>query len=337
MRASAVAALAWSVAFVITFLTRRLASGIGLLDEPNQRSSHTTTTPNGGGLGLVFGGSFAAMMLPTRAELGTVLLLSLMIAGVGLRDDIRHVAASVRLATQLVAMAGALFALGAFQTANPVLAALALIGGVWWINLFNFMDGIDGMAGIQALFMLLAAVCLAVWQHPHVINVPEWIWMIAIAAAVVAFLQFNWPPATIFMGDVGSTWLAFVMFAVAAISVRDGWMTTSTWLILGGVFIVDSTTTLLCRMFRQARWFEAHRSHAYQRLAVRLRSHRLVILLVSAINLLWLAPVACASLLWPEWTWFLTGVAYIPLIAASLSLGAGREGDVSSTVTPERM
>jgi Fuc2NAc and GlcNAc transferase len=199
------------------------------------------------------------------------------------------------------------------------------------------MDGIDGLAGMQALFMLLAAACFSVWQQPHVTHVPEWTWMIAIAAAVVAFLQFNWPPATIFMGDVGSTWLAFMMVSVAAISVLDGWMTTSTWLILGGVFIVDSTTTLLRRMFRKARWFEAHRSHAYQRLAVRWRSHRHVTLLVSAINLLWLAPVAYVSLLWPQWAWFLTGVAYTPLIAASLALGAGSAGDPSSAVTRERL
>lgn len=316
--------LAWSVSFIGTLLTRRFASAIGLLDTPNQRSSHSTPTPNGGGLGLVVAGSAATVFLPMRnAELWMVVLLSLVIAGVGLRDDIRHVAASIRFVTQVIVTAVALFVLGIFQFTHPHIAIIALLGGVWWINLFNFMDGIDGIAGSQALFMLIAAAALGVWQQPQVMDAPEWIWMIAIGASVFAFLQFNWPPATIFMGDVGSTWLAFVMFVIAAFSVRDGWSTTPSWLILGGVFMADSTTTLLRRMLRGTRWFEAHRSHAYQRLAVRLNAHRPVTLLTIGINVLWLAPCACASVLWPEWDWVWVAIAYTPLVGIASALGAG--------------
>jgi Fuc2NAc and GlcNAc transferase len=147
--------------------------------------------------------------------------------------------------------------------------------------------------------------------------------MIAIAAAVAAFLQFNWPPASIFMGDVGSTWLAYVIFFVAVLSVREGWLGVPAWLILGGVFIVDSTTTLFRRMMKRVRWFEAHRSHAYQRLALHLNAHRPVTLLAVAVNLLWLAPCAWAAQVWPEWGWAYVALAYVPVAGVAIALGAG--------------
>ena len=169
--------------------------------------------------------------------------------------------------------------------------------------------------------MLLVAALLAAWGRPQVMASAEWIWMIAIAAAVAAFLQFNWAPASIFMGDVGSTWLAYVIFFVAVISVREGWLGVPAWLIFGGVFIVDSTTTLLRRMMRRARWFEAHRSHAYQRLALRLNAHRPVTLLAVAVNLLWLAPCAWAAQVWPEWGWAYVALAYVPLAGVASRSG----------------
>jgi Fuc2NAc and GlcNAc transferase len=323
--AVAVIASAWCMSFIMTLLTKRFATRVGLLDAPNERSSHTIPTANGGGLGFVLAGCLSAAVMPDqRTELVVVLLLSLAIAGVGLRDDIRHVPVHIRFLTQFLVSGGALFALGVFQHSHPLVVLLALMAGVWWINLFNFMDGIDGIAGMQAVFMLVAAAALAAWQQPHVTSGPEWIWMIAIAAAVVAFLQFNWPPATIFMGDVGSTWLAYVMFVFAVMSVRDGWLAIPTWLILGGLFIADSTTTLLRRLLRRTRWFEAHRSHAYQRLAMRWRSHRRVTLVAAAVNVCWLAPLAYASLRWADLRWPITVVALLPLVAGALSLGAGR-------------
>jgi Fuc2NAc and GlcNAc transferase len=327
MRGSAVAVIAsaWCLSFITTLLTKLFATRVGLLDAPNERSSHSIPTANGGGIGFVLAGCFAAAVMPDqRTELVVVLLLSLAIAGVGLRDDIRHVPVRIRFLTQFLATGGALFALGVFQHSHPLVALLALIAGVWWINLFNFMDGIDGIAGTQALFMLIAAAALSAWHRPSLVSSGEWMWMLAIAAAVIAFLQFNWPPATIFMGDVGSTWLAYVLFVIAMMSVRDGWLAIPTWLILGGLFIADSTTTLFRRMLRRTRWFEAHRSHAYQRLALRWISHRRVTLGAAAINVCWLAPLAYASLRWADLRWVITVVALLPLVAGALSLGAGR-------------
>jgi Fuc2NAc and GlcNAc transferase len=264
-------------------------------------------------------------MLPNlRAELGAAVLFSLAIAAVGLRDDIRHVPVGLRFLTQFVALGGSLYVLGVFEHVHLAAAVLILLAGVWWVNLFNFMDGIDGIAGGEALFMLAAAAALGAWYSPRVVSSGEWLWMLAIAAAVIAFLQFNWPPAAIFMGDVGSTWLAYVIFVFAVVSVRDGWLAIPAWLILGGLFIADSTTTLLRRMLRRANWMEAHRSHAYQHLAAGWNSHRRVTLSAAAVDLCWLAPLAYVSLRWSDARWVAVLAAYAPLAAAALALGAGQ-------------
>jgi Fuc2NAc and GlcNAc transferase len=324
-----IVALAFGASVLGTFLTRRFALQLRLLDAPNQRSSHSIPTPNGGGLGFVLASSLAALVLPIQGgELWIVLMLSLVLAGVGLVDDARHVSRRIRFAAQFLTIGGGLIAVGILPSAHPWIGLILLLGGVWWVNLFNFMDGIDGIAATQAIFMLLAAAALGGVEQPQIVSSAAWIWMIGIASALTAFLLFNWPPASIFMGDVGSTWLAYVVFFVAVISVRDGWLGVPAWLILGGVFIVDSTTTLFTRMARRVRWFEAHRSHAYQRLARRLNAHKPVTLLATAINLLWLAPCAWAAQAWPDSGWMLLAIAYVPLVMCVYALRAGRADDV---------
>lgn len=108
--------------------------------------------------------------------------------------------------------------------------------------------------------MLLAGAVMAVWANAKVVSSPAWMWMLCIAAATMGFLLLNWPPAKIFMGDVGSTWLAFMVFALALLSVQSGWLRYAAWLVLGAVFVTDATVTLLTRMLRGERWYEAHRS-----------------------------------------------------------------------------
>jgi Fuc2NAc and GlcNAc transferase len=131
------------------------------------------------------------------------------------------------------------------------------------------------------------------------------------------------------MGDVGSTWLAFIIFAVALLSIQAGWLSYTAWAVLGALFITDATLTLITRMARRDRWYEAHRSHAYQKLArlwhgERHAGHRSIALIVIIINLLWLAPLAWACLVWPQWElgWLL--IAYVPLLGFATALGAGR-------------
>ena len=153
--------------------------------------------------------------------------------------------------------------------------------------------------------------------------------MLFVAAATAGFLIVNWPPAKIFMGDVGSTWLAFMVFALALLSVQAGWLYYAVWLVLAAVFVTDATVTLLTRMLRGERWYEAHNRHAYQRLSRRWQGdrhagQRSVMLLVVTVNGLCLAPLAWACMQWPEESVTFVVVAYVPLVLTALGLGAGR-------------
>ena len=328
------ALLGWGVA---AWVCRR-AETLRLLQMPNHRSSHAQPTPNGGGLGIVIAGSLAgiALVLFSGWTLGWYVLgLAVLLAVVGLRDDIQHLPARVRFGVQVAVCAGLLFSLGdlptfsfsvglEFAVGGWILSGLLLVGGVWWINLFNFMDGIDGIAGAQAVFMLLGSAALSAWVNAEVMSSPVWMLMLCVAAATVGFLLLNWSPAKIFMGDVGSTWLAFMVFALALLSVQSGWLSYANWLVLAAVFVTDATVTLLTRLLRGERWYEAHRNHVYQKLARRWSGHQPVTFLAIGLNVLWLAPLAGACTTWPQWAFRWVLLAYAPLVVGAMVLGAGR-------------
>jgi len=322
-----------------TYIAFLYAGKLGLLNDRNHRSSHVQPTPNGGGLGIVIASTLAGVWLAWGQSQSILIATALAVplALVGLLDDIRHLSARVRLGVQVAVCTGLLIALGSvpeITVGNVVLGGLALSGmillvGVWWINLFNFMDGIDGIAGVQAVFMLLAGAALTVFGNLDATGSPLWVLMLCIDAATVGFLLLNWPPAKIFMGDTGSTWLGFMIFALALLTIQSGWLSYAVWLVLGAAFISDATVTLLTRMARGERWYEAHCNHAYQRLARRWQGernagHRSVVLLFAMVNLLWLAPIAWACIQWPQWIPGLVILAYTPLVMGTLALGAGK-------------
>ncbi|MDE2259816.1 MAG: glycosyltransferase family 4 protein [Betaproteobacteria bacterium] len=319
------ALLTWAIAWGV----QRAAFRLGLVSQPNARSSHRQPTPHGGGLGMVLAGTLAGGWLAWSRGvpvLGETLGLALLLAMVGLRDDFRALPVRMRFAVHGAVCTGLLGLLG-LLTAPLGMVVLMLLLGIWWINLFNFMDGIDGLAAAQALFMLGLGALLAAWGHSERMVQPLWVMMPCLAAAAAGFLWINWPPAKIFMGDVGSTWMAFMIFAMALMSILAGWLEISTWLILGAGFIADASVTLLVRIATGQRWTEAHRSHAYQRLARRWHSHRKVTLLVGAFNLLWLLPLAGAAQVWPQWGGIGLMLAYAPALAGVTMWGAGKPND----------
>lgn len=300
---------------------RRHAVLMGLMHEPNLRSSHVQLTPHGGGIGIVLGGTLAGLVLilldSKDSPIWLVLWMSLVIAAVGLWDDLRHVSARWRLLAQFLVCA--ITSVGWGMVDDPAglgTAALFLfiLAAMWWINLFNFMDGIDGLAGMQAVFMFLAGVFLMLSFSSAALEISTWRWMVLLAVASAGFLWLNWPPAKIFMGDVGSTYLGFLLFFLGYSTLRDGWMTSPTWIILGALFVCDATLTLLVRMLRGERWFEAHRSHVYQLLAHRWHSHRKVTILALVINLCVLLPAAWMAMSYPTWAWTVVGIVYTFLI-----------------------
>jgi len=306
-----------------------------LVDVPNDRSSHAVPTPRGGGVSIVVITLVAIValtaigVLPWTVSLG-MFGAGLIVAGIGFADDHRHVHPGLRLLAHFVAAAWLVGWIGpvvslpiAGRVVDLSFAAypLAILYVVWVLNLSNFMDGIDGIAAIEALTVTVSsAIVYALSARVGA----DMLVPLTVAGAVLGFLIWNWPPARIFMGDVGSGFLGVMMAALsleaAQLSPRLFWA----WLILLGVFIVDATVTLVRRTVRGDRFYEAHRTHAYQHAAVRFGSHRRVTIATGLITLIWLLPIAIVvgngtvdgalGLL----------AAYIPLIALVLWLKAGQ-------------
>jgi Fuc2NAc and GlcNAc transferase len=144
------------------------------------------------------------------------------------------------------------------------------------------------------------------------------------AAAAGGFLLWNWAPAKIFMGDVGSSFIGFTLGVMALLSLHHGSMTVWTWVLLLGVFIVDATLTLLVRYRSKNRWHEGHASHAYQNAARHYKSHAKVTITVVLINLFWLGPLAWLSMQYPKMGLLITAIGLLPLLLLAKLFGAGR-------------
>ncbi|MDH1010520.1 glycosyltransferase family 4 protein [Pseudomonas nicosulfuronedens] len=333
----AVAVFSW----LLTGWVRRYALARSIMDIPNARSSHRIPTPRGGGVAIVLG--FLGC-LPLAGALGAVdgnSLLALLPAGalvavIGFLDDHRHIPARWRLLGHFVAALWLLAWLGGapalampWGTLDLGLAGdlLAVVFLVWLLNLYNFMDGIDGIAGLEAISVCLGGA-LCGWF------VGEWqlVWLpLILGMAAAGFLVWNFPPARIFMGDAGSGFLGLILGGLALQAGTVSAPLIWSWLILLGVFVVDATFTLIHRLMRGERVYEAHRSHAYQRASRRYGSHLRVSLAVAAINVLWLMPLALLVALGHVSGLLALIVAYAPIVLVVAHLGAGRpdEQDVS--------
>ena len=248
------------------------------LDIPNQRSSHTRPTPRGGGLVIVLGfliglGLWLLQQNTLSPRALGWLAGALLVAAIGFVDDLRPLPAVPRLVTQL-AGAALLTLAGVQERQMPLLVALPL--GFVYIavvtNIYNFMDGIDGLASTQAI---VAGVALAI--AGGLVNNP----LVAtggglLAATSLGFLVYNRPPARLFMGDVGSTFLGFSFAGLSLlgnIGVGGGQLPFEFGVVILAPFLFDGLLTLARRILRGERWYAAHRSHYYQRLVQRGMSH----------------------------------------------------------------
>jgi len=272
------AALLVLTAFVVSAglsgAARRYALSRSLLDVPNERSLHSVPTPRGGGVAIVVVVVASLALLAAWGVVEARLALALggggaLVAGVGWLDDRHGVTPRARFAVQVLAAAWAIGWLGGMPeltvgaravhlgAAGAILAALGI---VWLTNLYNFMDGIDGIAATEAIVVGLGGALLVAGVSPPLTLISA-----LVAAAAAGFLVWNRPPARLFMGDVGSGFLGFLFGGLALASERARALPAILWLILLGPFFVDATVTLLRRLARGDRWYEAHRSHAYQR------------------------------------------------------------------------
>lgn len=326
--------LAYLFAVAATAVIRAHAVRSRLLALPSDRGLHEVPTPVGGGLAIVLAYLLTVLFLTVRFSLGWVtaglLVAALPVAVAGYADDRHQLGAGVRLTVQLccalaaVTLAGDIPALplGPLLIGGVLLQWLLVpLSLVWLCNLYNFMDGIDGLAGMEAAFVCLAASVLLAWGD----DVPLALLCLGLFSASCGFLVWNMAPARIFMGDVGSGFLGLTLGLVALVSHLHGSMSLWSWVILLACFIVDATFTLLRRLLRGEKMYQAHRQHAYQRAAISCRSHGKVGWMVSAINLSWLFPVAALSNEHPEHGVYFAALAIVPLALLAYRLGAGRE------------
>jgi Fuc2NAc and GlcNAc transferase len=329
---SALCAVTVLASWALTRAFRSYAVGRGMIDVPNERSSHVRPTPRGGGAAIALTTVAALLVLVLADVLSWTVALGFSGAGgavavTGFLDDRKHLQRRWRLLSHFVAASVLLISLGTRPIApfgdvlsGWVVWVVLLLYVVWLINLTNFMDGIDGLAASEAV-TVSAGGALLYGLTPPLVN--AWATPLVFAAAALGFLVWNRPPARIFMGDVGS---GFIGLSLAALSLHALTVSPSLfwgWIILLGVFIVDASMTLLRRMLRGERVYDAHRTHAYQHAATRWRTHGRVTLAVIAVNLFWLLPLACVVATHRVDSMTGTALAYAPLLVVAMWLGAG--------------
>lgn len=321
------------ISFLLTGYMRHYALKKNIIDNPNERSSHTIPTPRGGGVSIVITFlSFLVLLMFTQhlaISTGLILLCSgFGIAVLGFLDDHGHINSMLRLAIHFIIAIAVVFALGGFSEValfNETLHLgwfaniIAVLFLVWLLNLYNFMDGINGIASVEAITTTISlAIIYLLFSSSLSIEL-----LLTLAACVFGFMLWNFPKARIFMGDAGSGFLGMTLGVLALMALKVDTALFCAWIICLGVFVVDATFTLIRRVTNGHKMYDAHRSHAYQ-YASRRYGHTIVTITVLLINLCWLAPVAYLAsqrVLMPE---ALLLIAYLPLILLALFFSAGK-------------
>lgn len=268
---------------ILTYAIKVYATKKALLDIPNERSSHLTPTPKGGGLAIVivfFIGLFY-FKESFESKLFYALLCAIPIATISLLDDLLTLSTKIRLLIQSTSVGMALYFLGGvysidfmiFEIHGWWVNILAFLTMVWLTNLYNFLDGIDGYAGSEAVIVGLG---IFVFFHNPL--------GLVIAAVSLGFLLFNWHKASIFMGDVGSATLGFIFAVFVFYDTNHG--NIYIWLVLLSLFWFDATLTLMRRYKNGESVTTAHKKHAYQRLTQYGWSHDKIVWFSIAFNLI---------------------------------------------------
>lgn len=320
----------------LTYLLRLYALKNNIIDTPNSRSSHVTPTPRGGGVAIVISFLIGTVLFYFLGYLPILSAVGLIVSGgvialIGFWDDHGHIAARWRLLAHFSAAAFLLFCLGGFPVFNfsGFILDLGIFGSlfgllflVWMLNLYNFMDGIDGLASTEAIFACIGMIVIYYISGDH-IELNSYLVLCLLACTVLGFLLWNFPPAKIFMGDAGSGFLGLM---IGSLAISAGWMETKfffCWLILLGLFIVDATWTLARRILGGFKVYEAHRSHGYQIASRRFKRHLPVTLLAIGINIIWLFPIALLVGLNIVNPIIALIISYIPLLYINYKLNAG--------------
>ncbi len=324
----------FSMAYLVTKFMSQTSFFNKCMDMPNHRSMHSIPTPRGGGIAFIL--SFYVLILwqvytHTASSLTYCLIGSGgVIALIGFLDDLYGLSALLRLIIHFMAAIMAMIILGNlpqelifkdFLIPDVCVSVFSVFYLVWLVNLYNFMDGLDGLAALESIFVCLAMVIIYLMNQVITATYLP----LGLAFAVAGFLMLNRPPASIFMGDVGS---GFIGMTLGLLSLNTlFWQPTYfwCWLILLGIFIVDTSVTLLQRALHRQRLQEAHRTHAYQQSLKHVHSQQAVIFWMMLINIVWLFPLALLVGIHKFAGFHALIVAYVPLIVLAVMLEAGKK------------
>lgn len=323
------------VVFGVPWL-RRAAPSLGLVQQANDRSSHSGERASGAGVVLAGATMLAGFLLALTlkdASLAFPIAAISILAFVGFADDLFDLSVRARLAAQTIVLAALIVMSGILGplTDLPLLFALVLIvltlAAVFFVNIYNFMDGIDGIAATQAAFMLVAILGLVAVQNqqtPAILTSANWLYATSVCLSAVAFLIFNWSRAQIFGGDAAAYLYSTVILFASAIAIAHYEVSWAALAILPGAFISDGCVTLLTRLANGQKFWQAHRTHAYQHLGQKW-GHARTVLVFIAYNILWIGPLATLVQLELINNILGLGVAYAPVIVFVVRNGAGRQ------------
>ena len=286
----------------MTYKLIHLFRATDLVDVPNERSSHIVLTPKGGGLSIVILTLITLVVLSLNHHENINFSISMMvglivIATTGFFDDIYNISILRRVVLYGLAIFASIIILEPEQKImignisvefGSIAYVVYAIYIFWVLNLFNFMDGTDGYVAVQTLTTSIFSCLMLIGM----VNVHESILLLVIFSSTLGFLVWNWAPAKIFMGDVGSCSLGFIFALFSIFTESHGYLSISIWLILLSPFIGDATLTLFKRVISGETWYQAHNGHAYQKLYQLGMSHKKIALGLLAMNTFFVLPIA---------------------------------------------
>lgn len=274
--------LAWLFSLGGTAVALAMLRQYAVMDNPNARSNHKAPVPRGGGIAMII---VALLFLACYGVDIRIILAATLLAAISFADDLRGVPAYLRFGIQALAAIIAVPALHgrALSPQVPLLIeqAITVLCWIWFINLNNFMDGIDGISSMQAI-MVAVGICFIAAAAHTLLPLPLVMEASIVAAATLGFFWFNRHPAKLFMGDVGSITLGFLVFYLLAILAQHGALFSA--LILPAYYVSDATFTLLKRFARGEKVWQAHSEHAYQQAVRRGLTHTQVVHKITMLN-----------------------------------------------------
>ena len=322
----------YALSLIGTFFYRKFAVKSNILASINFRTLHDEPTPRGGGLVFSIVFVLSVFFLYFHQYVGKDLMLVFAIGGglagtVGYVDDIISISAVKKLILQclLVLWMLAIFSNSMEQTPSWLnlyqYAFITMFFLVWLINVYNFIDGIDGMAISASILILLTLVFTIIFSNNVNNSIELLLIILTLLVSCLGFFFFNWPKATIFMGDSGSIFLGYCFGALIVYSTMTGKISFFTWLVVFGYYLSDTSITTLIRIIIVKRWYGTHRSHAYQNLARIFKNHTIVTNGVIIYHLLWLLPLAVSTTLIPEYKFLAVLLAFLPPMIWTIKFG----------------